>query len=363
MGTPVLQFEHKQSDPRWINMSILLVTLGGAIWGLSRSVGDNRWLWGTAMLAIGLALVVEVVRTGLQPERSTEDIYIYGSGRPCAFVFDEDEAIRGLTLAETIIKYPKQFIEQFTDTDTKKIQGYSIRPTEAPPADNLKDLSESGAFLLLVKLYHTICARQTTPVYIEHGHTISAPQTTPVYSEHGDPLQNRIAEKIGSLLSAIPVPPLQFVLLATLFVCAFLPVTFLLVGNMIKTLYKKVLRGFLLLRVYFVYIIARRSLPLLFADAIFGIDTGRFVHVSELPPGVQAAVAMSPELTAAATAVSARLGGGSGQTILNAAVGKDPFSIKTYINTALSDATLTHSYYYRAPEVLESIAKRIGVAD
>lgn len=348
LGTPVLQFKHfEMFDPRWITLPLLVAALGGTVWGFWQSAGDNRWLWGTAILAVALAMVLDLLRSGLPRRRPEAELY--GSGRPRAFMFGPDEAFTALTLAHKIIQNPGKFIDQFREPE--KAAGWAVLPSEAPSGNDA--FRDSGPQVLFQSLYQAV---QPSQPY-QTGLAASATARTDL---PGNDRQNRVTQQIEKVVRMVPVAYLQYVLVFALAVCMLLPYLVLLVAGAFIAGAKRARRGAMMLGALAAYVAGRWSLPSLFRDAAFGIDEGRFVEVRRLPPGVAEAEPLSDELFKEAIQVSQRLSGGSGQAVLDAMVGKDPFSIKTQVKLALSDTTLVHSYYYQSPEILDRIAALIA---
>jgi hypothetical protein len=106
--------------------------------------------------------------------------------------------------------------------------------------------------------------------------------------------------------------------------------------------------------------LGRVSLPILVRKAAFGADDGKFLAVSDLPPGVATLEPIPDDLLDEAIVVGGQVGSEAGQAVLGAVVRTDVFAIKTQVEDALSNTALVHSHYYRSPHVKARIAQLIA---
>jgi hypothetical protein len=106
--------------------------------------------------------------------------------------------------------------------------------------------------------------------------------------------------------------------------------------------------------------LAAFALPRLVRKGAMGADEGRFVRVSNLPPGVAGHESLDDDVALAARLVGRDLGGLAGSSLLGAIGSQDAFSIKRYIEEALSNAALAHSYYYKDPKIIAATAAAIA---
>lgn len=359
MGTPALSFRHATPiDMRWVSVPLYVAALVGCLWVYGQAAPDQGHAWGVGAAVLAVALLAELF---FARRRSRQrDGSLYGSGHAHAFVFAGDEAINGLRVAQDIARHPLRFVRQFASGSPAAEP--AVRVTAAPQRRLADELAESGVGAVLDLL-------DKTPAVSSASGTVGVlglPSTLPGRALPIDPGAGaRIPAGVRSAFSvfetaaaAFPVRP---VLQLGLWICLLLPRLALaaVVGSW--TLLGLVIAfAVSWLQMLLAVLLAAWALPRLIRQGAFGADQGRFVGVSDLPPGVVRHEATSPELVAAAAAVGQRLGGSAGGSILGAIGAQDAFSIKAYVEKALGDAELTHSFYYRAPEVIARTATLVA---
>ncbi len=348
MGTPYLSFRHARlPDMRWLSIPLYVAALAFCIWGYRQAAEDQQILWGTGALALVLSLLAEVFLTRGRARR--RDQSLYGSGRAKAFVFSGDEAIKGLILAQEIARHPLNFVRQFVAPSEPKARAVDF--TSAPARGFGNVLGDSGISVLLDTLQKSPSTGYAGGLHLQ-GASVDAPgsRVAPQWRSTWDIFE--------TLLNNFPLRAhLTFFLWATL-LAPWLVVTAVAgLGSFLLWLVGMLARGLgLVLAIGF----AALALPRLIRKGVFGADEGRFVEVREMPPGVAKPEPLHGDVLTALAGVEAQLGGLAGLSVLKAVGGTDAFSIKTYVEKALTDAELTHSYYYKAPGIIEAAAAFIA---
>ena len=374
MGTPFLRFRHGQAmDIRWLSIPMYgaALAVGAAVdWPVDEL---PRLLWALAMVALLVAVLAEALLTRRKAPPRADDLY--GSGRARAFVFDVDEAINGLRLAQATAEDPQRFIQQFASNAPPQAPAV---PVTSPPADDwFHRLKASGIKTVLDLLE----APAPAPAY--PGLLGLQKHTPPTPPSHAAPGPGGVSTKLAGLaraagnpssqtLHAVAQPLLQFnvggITLAqflkfALWVCLLAPrlaqalvsgVVGLLSGAVAKALRRLLLR------------VAQRvsswALPRLVRQGAFGADEGRFEGMSDLPPGVWRHQPLSEAVKAEAAAVAAGLGGLAGRAVQEAMSKPDAYSIKAYVDRALRDGRLAHSHYYQSPEIIRETAALLAAS-
>lgn len=349
MGTPVLSFRHHAAlDLRWLALPLYVAALAGSVWAY-RQWPDNEIIWGTVIVAIVLALIAELFVP--RPRTRRAEAELYGSGYAQAFVFDGDEAITSLQAAQDIAHDPRRFIDQFTQPAPAPEPAFTPTPAVQPDFSSL--MQNTGAYWLLQALRSSPAPAPFLPG--------SLPAATPSASP-----RSRVSGWLQTLVDAIEqlsvAFPFKFILIAVLWFCATLPLLIMAAAGAVYSGMTWLINGIVAaIMVGGARLLGRLALPVLVRKAALGADSGSFVEVADLPPGVLARVPISAELRAQAADVSHRFGQDTGQVMLQAIANMDPFAIKSRVTDALTNTSLAHSYYYRATEVKEKIAHLIAV--
>jgi hypothetical protein len=355
MGTPYLRFHHSEPiDVRWVSIPLYLVALAGCLWAYSQATGDARQPWGLGAAVLLLAALADLLFS--RRRRMRRDGDLYGSGSAHAFVFAGDEAINGLLKAQDIARHPLKFVRQLAGTGPAK--PLAVPVTEPPPGQFSDELANSGVAAVLDLLDATPAATGYSVVPGLPGAPTSADRSGAGAGRRIPPMWRSVFSSLETAAAGFPV---KSILQVSLWVCLLAPR--LALAALIGTW--TLMRGsfwFAVEKIFMVLSIALAAwaLPRLIRQGAFGADQGRFVGVSNLPPGVLRHESLSGELTTAAAAVARRLGGLAGVSVLEAFGAQDAFSIKAYVEKALSDAELTHSYYYRAPEIVIATASLVA---
>ncbi len=349
MGTPVLSFRHREElDVRWLALPMYVVALVGIVWAY-RQWPDNEIIWGTVIVAIVLALIAELFVA--RPRARRPEAELYGSGYARAFVFDGDEAITSLQAAQEIARDPRRFINQFTQPGPASEPAY--RPTQVVRPVFAGLMQNTGAYWLLQTLRFP-----SVPVTF-------LPGSQPFAAPHASP-RSRLSgwlQSVGEFIEHVSIGfPFKFIFVAVLWLCATLPLLVMAAAGAVYSGVTWLIGGIVAaVMVGGARKLGRLALPVLVRKAALGADSGSFVEVADLPPGVVARVPISDELRAQAAEVSRRFGQDTGQVTLHAIANMDPFAIKSRVTDALTNTSLAHSYYYRATEVKEKIAHLIAV--
>ena len=349
MGTPVLSFRHRDGfDVRWLAVPLYVAALAGSIWAY-RQWPDNEVIWGTVIVAIVLALIAELFVARPHARRSEGELY--GSGYAQAFVFDGDEAITSLQAAQDIARNPRRFIDQFTQLAPAPEPAFMPTPAARPDVSSL--MHNTGAYWLLQALR----SPPAPAPFLPGPPPLTAPPASP---------RTRASGGLQTLVEIIEQGsvafPFKFILMAVLWVCATMPLLIMAAAGAVYSGVTRLISGIVAaIMVGGARLLGRLALPVLVRKAALGADSGSFVEVADLPPGVRARVPISAELRAQAADVSHRFGQDTGQVMLHAIANMDPFAIKSRVTDALTNTSLAHSYYYRATEVKEKVAHLIAV--
>lgn len=349
MGTPVLSFRHRDGlDVRWLAVPLYVAALAASIWAY-RQWPDNEIIWGTVIVAIVLALIAELFVARPRTRRSEAELY--GSGYAQAFVFDGDEAITSLQAAQGIARDPKRFIDQFTQPAPASEPAFTPTPAVQPDPPGL--MQNTGAYWLL----RTLQSHPAPSTFLPGPPPLAAPPVRP---------RTRVSGWLQTLVEIIEQGsvafPFKFILMAVLWICATLPLLIMAAAGAVYSAVTWLISGIMgAIMLGGARLLGRLALPVLVRKAALGADSGSFVKVADLPPGVLARVPISAELRAQAADVSHRFGQDTGQVMLHAIANMDPFAIKSRVTDALTNTSLAHSYYYRATEVKEKIAHLIAV--
>ena len=346
MGTPVLTFRHRLPIKiRWIAIAVYSVVIYGGLRAYPLWP-TNQFLIGTVIASGSLALLAELFFFRSKAHRNSEQA-VYGSGYARAFAFECDEAIESLRVAQEIAAEPKRFIDQFIRPGEPA--ELAIPPTAAPSVSPFGSIEESGLHALMKEL-------EASAPSSAHPQRSVSPQ---------EPINARIPDSVISSLKLLETTtagvPLKPILTAFLWVLVFLPrvLTAVITGliSFVRMLFSRALsfiafRGAVLL--------GRIALPALVRNAAFGADEGRFVEVSELPPGVCALEPLSPEVKADAARVGTTFSAHTGNATIEAITHGDAFSIKDRVTDALTNEALAHGYYYKSAEIQRAIARLIA---
>jgi len=342
MGTPYLSFHHATPlDPRWISVPMYLAAAAGCVWSWI-AWPDSHVVTGIAMFGLALALLAEFLwpaPRGREPGAS-----LYGSGRPRAFAFADDEAISGLASAEAIALNPRAFVDQFTQSTPAPAP--AVKPRDPPTLSFGDEIEQSGVYTMI----HVL----EGPQAVVQPYGLATPPPT-------GGLRPRVDERwrsLGSLLDQASAGfPLKTLLVLVLWLCLLLPRLAVAAVSRSQALLSALV-GAVVLRTALAFARGqiRLALPIAVRKAAFGADLGRFIGVALLPPGVTESEPIGDELRKQCATVAQRLGGIAGQALLGAVARRDAFAIKAYIERALSDASLLHSYYYQAPAVIAATA-------
>ncbi len=368
MGTPVLRFRHPEDfDVRWIAFPLYVTALVFCGWGFTKW-GYEAWLI-TGTIAVFAALLAEIFLVHRRASRS--DTELYGSGKPSAFMFEGDEALESLKMAEQIVRKPAPFIRQFTATEIKEHAFDPVSPSGEDFFSRVEQMvKETGAYRLFNKILHPPTLSSIMAKFEK------APPISPVTNPHvltppsirSPSLQGTAAiESSGPLVvieNAVPqVKALRQFAAIVVGLMAFLPACLMLFAEMIFKSFRCVL---LSIPRFFFWAVIKCSPPIisiLLRLSVLGADKGKFLKVEELPPGVDKAENVLPALQDELIAVKASLGVNAGKVFLPALIHRDVFSIKTRVENSLSDLAIVHSHYYQSREGRERIATLIHAAE
>ncbi|MGI9088709.1 MAG: esterase/lipase family protein [Chthoniobacterales bacterium] len=342
LGTPVLTFHHRVPlDPRWIALPLYALLLAASVWELARMTDARFWL-GLLIAALFLVLLVECA--WLFKKRPSGRAGFYGSGKPSAFLFAQDEAMDSLKIAQGITRDPGRFVDQFIRTEPPPPP--AITPTVAREETIEDQARKTGAYVFCRALEEA--EPGSLPFSGQQPHATAQSKAGKFLVDLGNvvPFGAPVIAFVRLVFGALAIGPLLLPLLVTGVVGLLLRI----VGWIARGLTMQMAKGF-----------ARTALPVLVRKAAMGADQGRFVEVRELPDGVSALEDLK-DVAAEATEVSKRLAINLAEATMRSIVAMDAFAIKNTVIRALSDAALVHSHYYRSAEVRARIVQLIDAA-
>ena len=359
MGTPALWFHHgEMPDIRWISVPMYLAGAGACGWTAHLATPDVEFYWGVAAGVFALSVGFELFFARRRRQRRQDDS-LYGSGQPKAFVFEGDEAINGLITAQAIAAHPLRFIQKLAQSTPPGPP--AVPPRSAPNRGIAEQMDESGIAAVL----DLLSAPEPSPFENQYlgqlaprlpgtlRHSVSAPKDPVPVPRVLITFLRSFDNLWGFKLSALLQVALWFLMLLPRLVVAAVVGVVAFVTAFVSMVKDKVLLVLAIL-------VASWALPRLVRKGAMGADEGRFARVSSFPPGVVRHETLGTDAIAAARCVGSNLGGLAGGSMLGAIGSQDAFSIKRYIEEALSDAELTHSYYYKDPQIIAATAAGIA---
>lgn len=339
LGTPVLSFRHRGGlDPRWVALPLYVAALIAAVW----IYGHSEFWSVTIGLTVVAALLMEAFQVRSRSGRSGTSLY--GSGRPSAFLFAGiDEAMISLRNAEQVTRYPKRFIEQFTQSGETPVP--AVQPTSASRTSFSERLADTGAYRLIQWLRPPEPGLSSSQ-YLAAGTSLG-----------GGGISQTLRPILEGLSSLVP---LQQIVLILLWVLAALPLLLMLAAAAVYAFFSRHVGAAAgAAGLHSAKVLGGIALPRLVRKAAFGADQGQFIQLSDFPPEVTAHQELSPALLDEIGQIGRQYGQAAGRSMLDALQSEDAFAIKAQVTRALSDTALAHSHYYRSPEILARIAELI----
>lgn len=355
LGTPYLDFHHRaRFDIRWVSLPTYLALLGASVWAALRWPDGGVYTW-SAAVAIAIASVAELVWT--RRGATERSVGLYGSGRPRAFAFRHDEAISGLRRAQEAMNSPALFTGQFLNTTS--VASYAVQPTPAPQPGVLSQLKDSGAYVAATYFQNNLDGpvASTPPILQRRAWPTAQVNETERVGDAG----RTTLQMVDAATAGFPFKPIAVVVL---WACVLAPR--LVIAGMLLVPASVTLAMRAVSALFFKFVaptVLRWLVPWMLRRAAFGADLGRFMRVSERPPGVLACEPISAALEEQAAALSLQYGSAIGGATFAAVAGDGNLSLKSHIEQALTNKSLAHSLYYQAPEIIEAIARYVMQPD
>lgn len=317
LGTPYLDFgeerERKLLFVRRFPLAVHALAFGASCWA---SIASHFRLLALGCVAVtGLAAFSEAARVFLKdPLEKRIRHSLYGSGRPCAFVFASDEAVGGLTQTVRTMAQPRKFVAQFMEPGAAR--GVAVAPARS---------------------YSQYRFTDTWPMLTLKGFNWRGPATG---ARALLLLPFRILTALAAVFALIPE--------SMIVIANWLPRAWSLVRSKIS---RWLLEGP-------GAIVAGRVIR----DSSVGADQGPLVGISHLPPEVQQLEPISAELDDRMSAVARQFTNSVGEAFHATLTFAPEDELKRNVLAHLSEPTLAHSQYYREPEIIQKVAARIAEA-